>query len=152
MKTLNQNVTISEKAKECDDCLCWLQHCEAECCKQFHFPINTKSDVAVEDNTVKIRIPITQDRSWYFELHRIEVQDDVLLIPKKHCSFRPGLISVHMRCGLLTVENLCSGHPENKPDICKNVTLDNAKEGKCELTPNCLFVYKQKMCGKVSQM
>jgi hypothetical protein len=90
---------------------------------------------------------MTPDRKWYFELHGVEVQDDVLLIPKEHCSFTPELILVHMRCNQLTVENLCSGHPENKPDICKNYTLENAKEGKCYLTPNCLFVYKLRLEG-----
>jgi len=144
-KTLNQIMKMTEEAKRCDDCLCWLQHCSAECCSQFHFPINPKSDIAVEDNIVRIRIPITSDRRWYFELHGIEVQDDVLLIPKEHCSFTSELISVYMRCNHLTVENLCYGHPENKPDICKNVTLDNAREGKCDLTPNCLFLYKQRV-------
>ncbi|MBN1841904.1 MAG: hypothetical protein JW883_06435 [Deltaproteobacteria bacterium] len=88
---------------------------------------------------------MTTDLKWYFELHGIEVQNDVLLIPEEDCRFTPGLLSVHKRCGLLTSENLCSGHPDNKPNICKNLTLDNAKKGKYHLTPNCLFVYKQKL-------
>ena len=145
MKTQNQNMTIMERAKSCDDCLCWLEYCEAECCSQFYFPIGPTSDVVIEDSVVKIRIPMTPDRKWYFELHGIEVQEDVLLIPEEHCSFAPEIISVHMQCSLLTAEHLCSGHPEKKPDICRNVTLDNAKQDKCDLTPNCLFVYKQKL-------
>jgi hypothetical protein len=141
-------MTLADDAKGCDDCLCWLKNCGAECCGQFYFPINPKSDVAVEDETVRIRIPMTSDRKWYFELHGVEVQDDVLLIPKEHCSYTSELISVHMRCNQLTVDNLCSGHPENKPDICKNATLENAKQGKCDLTQNCLFVYKQRLEGR----
>ncbi len=136
---------LTERAKACHNCVCWLQHCQAECCSQFHFPLQLASDVVLEDAIVRVRIPMTTDRKWYFELHGIEVQDDVLLIPEKDCRFNPGLLSVHRRCSLLTAENLCAGHPDNKPDICKNLTLDNAKEGKYHLTPNCLFVYKQKL-------
>jgi hypothetical protein len=144
MKSLNHDMALIQEAKGCDDCLCWLQYCHAECCSQFHFPINPKSDITIVDGIVKIRIPMTPDRKWYFEVHGVKVKDDLLLIPEDYCSFTPELISVRMRCSLLTAGQLCSGHPENKPEICKNVTLDNAKEGKCDLTPHCLFVYKQK--------
>lgn len=142
-KTLNQIMKMTEEAKTCNNCLCWLQYCAAECCSQFRFPTRPTSDIAVENDIVKVRIPLNPDRKWYFELHGIEVQDDTLLIPRKHCILTRGLISVRMRCSLLTVEDLCSGHPENKPDICKNLTLDNVKKGKCDLTPKCLFMYKR---------
>ena len=135
-------MTFVDKARECDNCLCWLEYCGAECCSQFHFPTNRSSDVTVEADIVKIRIPMTKDRKWYFELHGVEMADDMLLISKRHCRFLPELISVYMRCSFLADKNLCSGHPADKPDICKNVTLENAKEGKCDLTPNCLFGYK----------
>jgi hypothetical protein len=94
---------------------------------------------------VKVRIPITPDLRWYFKLHGVEVQHDLLLIPQKDCKFTPGLLSVYRRCSLLTSENLCAGHPDNKPRTCKNLTLDSAKQGQYRLTPNCLFLYKQKL-------
>ena len=136
-------LSLSEKARSCHDCLCWLEHCNAECCQQFHFPIKPTSDVAMDGLTVRIRIPMSSDRRWYFELHGVQVRGNDLLIPKVDCHFTSATqLSVHKRCRLLTAQNLCAGHPEGKPDICKNVTLKNAKNGNCDLTPNCLFTYK----------
>jgi len=46
--------------------------------------------------------------------------------------------------------NLCEGHPDNKPEICKMLTLETAQlQGKpFELTDNCLFKYKYKEVKK----
>lgn len=101
--------------------------------------------MVLEDAIVRVRIPMTTDHEWYFVLHGIQVEDDVLFIPEKDCRFTPGLLSVYRRCRLLTADNLCAGHPNKKPDICRNLTLENAKEGKYHLTPNCLFIYKQRL-------
>lgn len=142
MKTSSQNRERSEEAKACYNCLCWLQYCMAECCRQFYFPLGPQSDIVVEGGRVKVRIRMTLDRRWYFKLHGVEVDADVLVIPAKHCNFRSGLLSVYMPCSLLTVDNLCSGHPEKKPDLCKKLTLDSARQGIYHLTSNCLFAYK----------
>lgn len=133
---------LPEKAKTCEDCLCWLKYCKAECCSRFQFPVGPRSDVDIRDGVLRVRIRMTPDRKWYFELHGIEVQGAVLHIPEENCHFMPTLITVHMRCVLLAEGNLCLGHPDKKPKICQEVTLDNARRGTCELTPNCLFQYK----------
>lgn len=132
-----------EEAKTCDNCLCWLKYCMAECCRQFHFPLGPRSDIVVAGGCARVRIPMTQDRQWYFELHGVRICDDVLVIPETHCAFKPGLLSVSMPCSLLTADNLCSGHPENKPVLCRNLTLNSAREGIYHLTSNCLFAYKK---------
>ena len=48
-------------------------------------------------------------------------------------------------CSLLK-NNLCEGHPDKKPELCKSLTLETIKTpGQCfEMTQNCLFKYKCK--------
>ena len=100
------------------------------------------SDISVYGTDVRVRIPMSPDRKWYFELHRIELLGNILIIPKADCHLTENLLSVYRSCRLLTHDRLCSGHPDDKPDICKNVTIENAREGNCDLTPNCLFTFK----------
>jgi hypothetical protein len=92
------------------------------------------------------------DKKWYFELHGVKVEGNVLIIPEACCEFLQRLVTVHMTCKLLTKDNLCAGHPDNKPRVCKGLTLEttrhalpmgaDAVEEGYRLTPNCLFAYK----------
>ncbi len=142
--------TMVEEAKACDDCLCWLKYCKAECCSEFHFLVNPRSDVAIDHGILKLRIPMTPDRKWYYRLHGVKVVDDVLHIPQEYSHFTPTLIVVRMKCNLLTEDNLCLGHPDSKPDFCKSLKLETAKKlsqlesgPRVFLTPNCLFNFKK---------
>ena len=146
-------MTGIEEARGCDDCLCWLEYCHAECCKGFQCPIGPDAETTIKDGVFKIRVPMNPDKKWYFELHGVKVEDDWLHIPEECCEFLPRLVTVHMRCKLLTGNNLCAGHPDDKPEICRGLTLDTTKqalpmgseapEEGYRLTPNCLFNYKK---------
>ena len=153
MKKEKYEMTMIKKARDCDDCLCWLKYCDAECCKGFQCPTGPNTGATIEDGVFKIRVPMNPDKKWYFELHGVRVHDNTLNIPEERCEFLPRLVSVHMPCEFLTEDNLCIGHPDNKPEICKGLTLetiqqalpkdsDAAQEG-YRLTPNCLFKYKK---------
>lgn len=142
-----------EEADECDHCLCWLKYCKAECCKGFQCPIGPDVNMTIRDGILKLPVPMNPDRRWYFELHGIEVKGNVLSIPREHCEFYPRLVIVNVWCGLLTKDNLCAGHPDNKPEICRGLTLETTRqvlpigsedsgEG-YRLTPTCLFNYKK---------
>ena len=153
MKTKKHKITMIEKAKGCDNCLCWLKYCDAECCKGFQCPVGSNTDTTVKDGVFRIRVPMNPDKKWYFELHGVKVEGDVLNIPEVCCEFLPRLVTVHMRCELLTKDNLCAGHPDNKPEVCKGLTLETTKhalpmdadatEEGYRLTPNCLFNFKK---------
>lgn len=142
-----------EKAKSCHDCLCWLEYCKAECCKGFECPVGSNAERTIKDGVFKVRVPMNPDKRWYLELHGVKVQGDVLIIPAECCEFLPHLVTVHMTCKLLTEDNLCAGHADGKPEICKGLTLEStrnvlpveshaAEEG-YRLTPDCLFNFKK---------
>ena len=153
MKTESHKMTMIEKAKGCDNCLCWLQYCKAECCRGFQCPVVSNTDPTIVDGLFRIRVPMNRDKKWYFELHGVKVEGSVLNIPEACCEFQPRLVTVNMRCRLLTQDNLCAGHPGNKPEVCKGLTLESTKhalpmgtdatEAGYRVTPNCLFAYKK---------
>ena len=101
----------------------------------------------------KIPVPMDPDRKWYYELHGVKVEGNVLNIPEEHCEFLPVLVIAHMQCKLLTKDNLCAGHLDDKPEVCKGLTLEktrqalpmgsDAREAGYRLTPNCLFNFKK---------
>jgi len=136
--------SLVEEARRCDNCLCWLQHCEAECCNQFGFRLNPQSDVLYLQDVVRIRIRITPDLKAYLELHGIKLEEDVVVIPKDNCDISTGQILVTMRCTALQDDFLCRLHAHGKPDYCKNLTWETAQEERCRITPKCLFAYKLK--------
>jgi Fe-S-cluster containining protein len=143
-----------EKARHCDSCLCWLQYCEAECCKGFQCPVGESANLTIRNGVLRIPAPMNPDKKWYFELHGVRVDGNVLNIPKAHCVFSPRLVTVNMWCKLLTKDNLCAGHPDKKPEICTGLTMETTKgalpmgseapEDGYRLTPNCLFNYKKR--------
>ena len=106
----------------------------------------------IKDGVFTVSVPIDPDRKWYYELHGVKVEGNLLSIPKEHCEFLPGVVIAHMRCELLIKDNLCAGHPDDKPEVCKGLTLEttrqalpmgsDAPEAGCRLTPNCLFNFK----------
>ena len=139
---------LVEKAGKCDNCLCWLEHCEAECCYHFSFRLNPRSDVVYSQDMVRIRIRITPDLRKYLELHGSELENDVVVIPRDKCDISPGRIAVTMRCVALQKNLLCQLHPEGKPDYCKNLTWVTAQQEGYEITPRCLFGYKLKALSR----
>ncbi len=143
---------MSKKAKNCDNCLCWLEYCKAECCLGFQCPIGSGNNITLNNGVFEIQVPMSNDLKWYYELHGVDVEGNILKVPKENCEFVSPFVIVHMKCGLLTKENHCAGHTDDKPVICRELTMGSAKqisshdlfsdkESYC-LTPNCLFNYK----------
>ena len=93
--------------------------------------------------TVKVKQPFTDYR--YYSLRDVQYvrgflrfkKDRIVVVGRKVMYIHP--------CKLLK-GNLCEGHPNKKPEICKLLTLETAKlPGQpFELTDNCLFKYKSK--------
>jgi hypothetical protein len=135
---------LVKKANSCDDCLCWLDHCRAECCYHFSFRLNPLSDVIYEKDVVMIRLRITPDLRKYLDLHGVIIDKEIAIIPRDRCNIAPDRISVTARCVALEENCLCRLHPEGKPDYCKALTWETAQRDGYEITPRCLFGYKLK--------
>ncbi len=133
------------EAAKCHDCIHWHKHCKAECCKIIFLKIDPKElEKPGKLLTIKVKQPFRDYR--YYSLHDVEYirgflrfkKDRIVVVGRK-------VIYVH-DCKLLTDDFLCKGHPDNKPELCKLLTLETAKlPGQLyELTDNCLFKYKCK--------
>lgn len=143
MKSASEASLIAE-AERCDDCLCWVEHCESDCCTHLSFRLNPQSDVTYSRDTVKIRIRMTPDLQRYFELHGAQVEGDAVVLATGSCDISPERVWVTARCGALQDDFLCRLHPDGKPECCKDFTWESAQEGDYVIPPRCLFAYKLK--------
>jgi hypothetical protein len=136
--------SLIEESRRCDNCLCWLKYCEAECCCHFNFRLTPQSDVFYSQTEVRIRVRVTPDLKKYLELHGIRIEGDVVVIPNDNCDISQSRLSVTKRCTALQEDFLCRLHPDGKPDYCKQLSWETAREEGYEITPRCLFRYKMR--------
>ena len=132
------------EAAKCHDCISWHKHCKAECCKIVFLNIDPKElEGPGKYITVKVKQLFTDYR--YYSLRDVEYlrgklrfrKDRIIVVGRKVMYIYP--------CKLLK-NNLCEGHPDKKPELCRVLTLETANllgQG-FELTDNCLFKYKCK--------
>jgi hypothetical protein len=133
-----------EEARKCDNCLDWHKYCDAECCKQVTLPIRPK---ILERKGAHIGIPnkLNMNDRWYYALHGAKMIHERLLFEKKYCKVVDGVVIYFKKCDLLDENNLCKGHPNNKPKVCQklNEYMSKLKNKSVVITPNCLFKYKK---------
>jgi hypothetical protein len=136
--------SLVETAKHCEDCLGWVQHCEAECCRLFHFHLTPRSDVVYLEDVVRIHTPLTADTARYYELHgaTVDLVGEVVVVPSASCDVSETQLLVAMRCNALREDFLCALHQGGKPECCEGFTWETASAGDSGLTPRCLFSYK----------
>ena len=143
---------ISEEEKQrvieavnCESCLDWHHHCNAECCKIIILKIDPKELEKGGKFFIIRPSPLSLGDRKYYQLRDVDCirgflrfkKDRIIVVGKKVMYIHP--------CKLLK-ENLCEGHPDNKPKLCKLLTLETAQlPGQpFEVTENCLFKYKCK--------
>jgi len=131
-------------ARECDECVCWLEHCEAECCRVFTFHLTLRSDVAFGKDEVRLHTVMTPDMKRYYELHGAKVEGDWVIVPRNACRTTLDRLDVYLTCRELRDDNLCGLHKRGKPRACADLTLETADSGEWSITPRCLYVYKLK--------
>jgi hypothetical protein len=138
--------SLVDAARQCEDCLCWVQHCEAECCHLFHFHLTPNSDVVYLEDVVRIHTPLTADAARYYELHgaTVDREGEIVVVPRASCEVSSSQLVVTMRCTALRDDYLCSLHQSGKPECCEDFTWDTTSAGDSGLTPRCLFSYKLK--------
>ena len=134
------------EASKCEGCVGWHHHCNAECCKIIFLNIDPKQlEEGSKFLTIKYSKEFTPGDRRYYQLRDVECirgvmrfrKDRIVVVGRKMMYIHP--------CKLLK-GNLCEGHPDKKPEICKTLTLETAKlPGQpFELTDNCLFKYRCK--------
>ncbi len=130
------------EAKSCNDCISWHHHCKAECCKIIFLNINPKVlGEGIKFLSIKVRQPLKDYR--YYLLRDVEYLRGVLRFKKSRIIVVGRKVMYFYPCNLLE-GNLCKSHLDNKPELCKILTLETARlPGQpFELTDNCLFRYK----------
>ena len=131
-----------ELAQHCNNCVEWHEQCNAECCKTIFLNISP-DELDTTKSYIEVLKVCTKDMKWYYKLRGVQYIHGVLRFPKKYCNIVGNRIIYVRRCMMLDEDNLCSGHPDNKPELCKYLTLETSVDSKgCEVTPNCLFKYK----------
>ena len=130
-------------AVHCSTCLEWHKHCKAECCGVIFISVNPL-ELQAKGKYVKIRKILLLDNLKYFKLRGIKYNHGILRIEKSLCKPYGDRVVYIRKCNLLDNNYLCEGHPNNKPEICKALTLETAsdKNQDIEITPNCLFRFK----------
>jgi len=133
---------LIERARTCDNCLCWHDVCNAECCRIAILNI-PPALLPTKGKWLKVRYPLFVDSRWYFRMRGVKHTHGFLKYPLEKCKVEDGRIIYHQDCSALK-GNLCSGHPSYKPQPCKKLTMNYVRKGGKDiyLTPNCLFRYK----------
>ena len=143
--------SLLEAARSCDDCVPWLEHCRAECCRAFTFRLDSPGTLNRDENELRIHAQLTTDLRRYLELRGAKIEDDTIVVPMDRCTLSHGLIHVAMPCSALQQDYLCSLHPDRKPKVCSDLTERNAGEGTYWIPASCLFAYKMQAADSSSE-
>ena len=140
-----QEKQMAMDAAHCDDCLGWHKHCKAECCSVV-FLNAPASEVMSKGRYIRIQGHLSLGNRKYYRLRGVRYVHGILLFEKSMCKPHGNRIIYIRPCDWLTDKLLCKGHPDDKPELCKVLTLDTANDPKMgfEITPNCLFRFKVK--------
>lgn len=146
LKNGNIDQVLRLKARSCKDCLGWLDECKAECCSIVQFKMLPAGFEKSKD-TIAFKKICTPDMVWYYKLRGVKYAHGTLFFPKKRF-IAIGRACVYVRkCELLGDDYRCKGHPDAKPNFCKDFNLDTVVNDELRaksvyLTPRCLFRYK----------
>ncbi len=132
------------EASKCNNCLEWHKHCKAECCKIVFIKIDP--DELNKPGKYFVTKPKQPFTDWrYYSLRDVQYLRGMLRFRKDRIVVVGRKVMYIYPCKML-IDNLCEGHPDKKPELCKMLTLETAKllGQPFELTDNCLFKYKCK--------
>lgn len=141
-----EDVKRFAEAKNCKDCLGWHKHCKAECCKTILLNIDPRIlDGNGKYIVIKVN-PMSPSDQRYYHLKDVRYTRETLRFQKDRIQVIGRKVYYFHQCSLLDENNLCKGHPDKKPHLCKALTIDTAdKENQgYTVTENCLFKYKMK--------
>jgi hypothetical protein len=136
---------LVKEASTCNDCVSWHKHCQAECCRMILLESISPKELDSFGKYVGMRQPITPSMQRYYNLHDVSYVRGLLRFRKDRCRVIGTKVVYIHDCSLLDENFLCKGHPDNKPLICKYLTIDTAaisRQHGIALSKNCLFKYK----------
>ena len=140
---MNEEEKRIEEAKDCNGCLDWHKYCAAECCDKLAIKLDPSILGEVGDFiTIKMG-RLSKDMVWYYRLRGVKFFNGLLRFETKYCEPRGNEIVYKRKCDFLKDDLKCSGHPNNKPTICKFLNIKTKNDKKIILTKNCLFRYKK---------
>ena len=142
--SLGNEQSLAKAAETCDDCLHWLEHCEAEGGRGFAFSLTPDADVLSSEAVIRVHTPLIPDTIRYYELHgaRVDVDAQVVVVPRSTCSVASGRLMVMMVCSALDAECRCRLHGGDQPEVCSGYTLESSRSGRWVVPPRCLFAHK----------
>ncbi|NCD07802.1 MAG: hypothetical protein EOL97_16960 [Spirochaetia bacterium] len=126
--------------KNCNNCLCHLKVCQAECCKEFSLII-PKTQRIYKGMIIR-QVINDPDLINYYKLHGIKFEGKIGIFKLFDYKRDGEILTLYMRCNALTEQNLCSLHNTNQqPKVCH---YPNKKGigANVYLTQNCLFKKK----------
>ncbi len=122
---------------DCDNCLCHLKICKAECCKQFK--VTLTKNVRVFKGMELGWMSSDEDLLYYYKLHGCVVNGNKVYLKLDKFEKNGKELIIHNTCMALTDDNLCYLHNTSKqPKICTYPNKTGTGE-KVYLTPNCVF-------------
>ena len=121
----------------CDNCLCNLKYCEAECCKEFR--IGVPRIRLFRGLPLYFKEP-DENMLYYFKTRGLEVEGDVVKVKLDKFKKVGNTLYIYHRCAMLDENNHCKLHnTPQQPKICKYPNKDNAGEGVVYLTKRCIY-------------
>ncbi len=134
---------MKNDAPHCQGCKDWLKYCNAECCRSMRFSVSFLKGKAVsEGDVIPMKMRLSLDQQRYYSLRGYKYVHGILFVKLNKFQIVGPWIYVFEDCSALNAENQCSIH-ETKPIMCKDLSLDNVKDSRFYLTPNCLFKWKR---------
>ena len=126
---------------KCDNCLCNLERCHAECCKLFLIKA-TPHQVYKKGMIIYFECK-DEDMQLYYSLHGCGVMGDTILIPLDEFKVIKNMLHISMQCKYLDDNNQCMHHADGlQPKICAYPNKDTIQPGdnkKIWITPNCVY-------------
>lgn len=124
-------------------CLECHHKCKARCCTTIAFYGLKKRWRRGE--TVRLSVEnITPDMEWYYKLHRVHYHNGVLSFILLDHEWDNKILLVNKKCDYLQDDLTCKGHPDDKPNVCKELNETTAQEKRMYITKGCMYEQQNK--------
>lgn len=121
----------------CDNCLCNLHICKAECCKQFKLKIPLTMRI-FKGQTLQFECR-DEDMLLYHKLHNGFVHKNIVLYKLDNFKRKGENLIIFEICQGLTEDFKCSFHEtDQQPKVCE-FPNKTGTGGQVYVTPNCIF-------------
>lgn len=143
---MENKLELIKEARGCNNCLQWVKHCNAECCRQFRVGLKQLQKHRLG---YAVKTTLTEDAQHYYKIHGCYYTRGLLIMPKRS-GFRVTqegeFIVFHRNCDNLEGNSCKEYESGNRPMICKGFDETTGKNpyGASYATPNCLCNFKVK--------